>query len=175
MSFEEVKGRLLADNALYLKVFGGVLVLVVLVFASTIYLNSLESISKSKETELTAFSELSKSYQRESSSILRFDRKLRRSAGKSPGELIEEVARDIGLGDSISSFRPIGETTESGYTSSSVEVKLKGIGINELANLVYEIEGHSSLLAIKSFEMKGRFDAPEKIDATMRVALIRKG
>lgn len=92
----------------------------------------------------------------------------------SPIRILEDIGRKIGIKEKITALKPLEERTIRGYMERGVEMRIDGMDINQLINLLYRIENHSALLIIKEFSMKNRFDNPDLMDITINTSLINR-
>lgn len=131
---------------------------------------------RAKKTEALAFSSKKEEYLKERKAIEPFIRKiLLPPYSGSLSSIIEEMARGIGIKDNIISIKPMEEEKEKGYIKNGIDVKIEGITLNQMVNLLYKIENFRNLILIKSFIMKSRFENPDILDITMHSVLITKG
>lgn len=93
--------------------------------------------------------------------------------GRELSSVIGSIAAGLGITD-VASIKPAAERSELGYTVREAEVNVERIELNRLVNLLYRIEAHETLLSIREFSMKSRFDNPDLYDVSLRVAHIKK-
>lgn len=157
----------------------GVLLLIpVIIFIAVTYhvVGKVEKRAGVKKAEVLAFSSKKEEYLKERRAIEPFIRKiLLPPSDRSPDSIIEEMAKGIGIKGSIVSIKPMEEKPEKGYIKTGIDVKIEGITLNQMANLLYRIENFRNLILIKGFVMKSRFENPDLLDITMHAVLITKG
>lgn len=157
----------------------GVLILIpVILFIAVTYhvVGKAEKRVRAKKAEILAFNGMQEEYLKERRAIEPFIRKiLLPPSDKSLGSIIEEMAKGIGIKGNIVSIKPMEEGTEKGYIKTGIDVKIEGITLNQMVNLLYRIENFRNLILIKGFVMKSRFENPDLLDITMHVVLFTKG
>ncbi len=83
--------------------------------------------------------------------------------------IIENIARTIGLENRISTIKSTGSETKGEYLVREARVKIEGLNLNELVNLLYMIEHERALLIIKTFSMKSHFRNPNLYDVEFEI------
>ncbi len=95
--------------------------------------------------------------------------------GRSAIAVVEEIGAMVGVKEHITSLKPLGETARMGFTVSGVEVRIERMDLNQLVNFLYLIENHRTLLVIKEFKLKSRFEDPDYLDVTLKLLHLTKG
>ncbi len=96
--------------------------------------------------------------------------------GLSTIAVIEEIGAMAGVKGKITALKPLPETREMGFTISGVEFRIEGMNLNQLVNLLYLIENHKTLLVVKEFTLKSRFEDPDLLDVSLKLTrLARSG
>lgn len=126
-----------------------------------------------KKDEMKRFSAMEGDYLRKKTAVDFISRKALSGAG-SVVSIIESTGKRVGIKDRITMLKPLDESQSSGYRQKGAEVKMEGVGINQLVNFLYYTERGDFLVVIKDFSMKSRFDNPDLLDAKLRVYLITK-
>ncbi len=175
LDIEEIKDRLEGKGLIYLKGAAAVCAAIVFMLAINWVVGRVEKRAQAKKAVLKAFYVKRGDYIKESAEVAPLEKKLLLPrSGKSPVAAIEDIGRSIGIKSNINSFKPFEGKAIKGYAKNGVEVKVEGITLNQLVNLVYGIENYRDLLLIKDFMMKSRFDNPDIYDVTMQVELVSK-
>ena len=159
------------------RVRGAVALLIVCVFMYATYRAgaSKEKMVEAKKAELASFDRIKAQYLSDLSEISPLQRKLNQTRpGQSVGSIVEETASNIGIRKNVASFKPLEPKSEKRYEQSGVEVKVEGVTLNQLLNLIYGMENHGSLLLVREFFMKSRFDNPDLFDANLHVELVTR-
>lgn len=92
----------------------------------------------------------------------------------SPIAALERMGSRVGIKELITSLKPLEERQEAGYTEKAVEVKIEKIDLNQLVSLLYVLENDRELFVVREFSMKGRFENPDLLDVTLKVAHLVK-
>lgn len=99
------------------------------------------------------------------------------SGGKSNFSLLsflEEAAVHSQIRDRIAAMQPQAVAPSLGYRESQVEVRLDAVPFPSLLAFLSNLESSPRLLYVKRVQMKARYDAPEYLDATIRVSTFEK-
>jgi general secretion pathway protein M len=175
MNLNEIRRNFSENTIFYLK---GIAILIVLgLFIAITYnmTNKKEQLVSLKKEELASLYNLKKEYLKESSSIAHLEKRLLSpQVGGSTGAIIEKIGARIGIKYKMISFRSAEEAVVKGYDQRGVEIKLEGLTLNQLVNLLYRIKNHRNLLLVKDFAMKGDFENPDLLDVTLQITLITK-
>jgi general secretion pathway protein M len=133
-----------------------------------------KSLSVQKAEEAVQFEKLKAEYLARKGSLDRLRRKAYGKESASVVALTEEAGREAGVAGRIVSLRPLGVKRTAGYIESALEVRLERVKLNELVNFLYIIENHRSLLVVRDFRLKSRFDDPNQLDISMRVVRLKR-
>lgn len=175
MNFVELRDTFDSKAVVYVKAAAllcGAFVFMLWTYYTT---GKIERLVQAKKAELAAFYHMKQEYLKERASIAPFEKRLFLPHSKeTPGTAIEEIGKQIGIKDNIISFKPVEEKSEKGYVQQGVEVKIDGINLNQIANLLYRTENYRNLVLVKEFLMKAHFNNPDIFDITMQVVLITK-
>lgn len=87
---------------------------------------------------------------------------------------LEEAAAQSKIRDRIAAMQPQVVAPALGYKEAQVEVRLDGVPMPSLLGFLNSLESSPRLLYIKRVQMKARYDAPEYLDATIRVSTFEK-
>ncbi len=90
---------------------------------------------------------------------------------------LEELARKAGVDDHIQYMRPVtlgSPEAREGMIRKSLEVRLNGVGLNQLTRYLYLIEFSEKLLAVESIHLKPVYTDPQQINVTFRVFTLEK-
>ncbi len=134
-----------------------------------------ERAATAKKNELVAFNAMREEYLHASRSVAPAQKRLKQSQSKeSTGVVFEEIAGMIGIRGNVASFKAMDLKPEKGYSQNGVEVKINGVGFNQVLNLIYRTETHKNLLLTKDFLMVSHFENPELFDVTMKVVMVTR-
>ncbi|MBI5048563.1 MAG: hypothetical protein HZB54_06425 [Deltaproteobacteria bacterium] len=164
-------------TAFYLTGLAVVFALIISVVAAVKWVGSVEKMVSLKKQELIRFNNVREEYLKlkKKAGMETIEKKIYAPQTEgSTGAIIQEIGRGIGIKDKISSFKPVEEKIEEGYVKNGVEVKVNGINLNQLVNLLYKIENHKNLLLIKSISIDARFDNPALLDIAMHIIFLTK-
>lgn len=177
MNLEELKNRFgnITVHVIYIKA-GAMLFATVIFMLWTYQLTGrIEKQAKAKKMELTTFTVMREEYLQERMKIVPLEKRLFLALSQeSPGAVVEGIGGQIGIKKNIVAFKPVEEKIEKGYIQNGVEIKIEGITLNQIANLVYRIGNYKNLLIIKEFRIKAQFNNPELFDMTMRITLMSR-
>jgi general secretion pathway protein M len=87
---------------------------------------------------------------------------------------LEEAASAAQVRDRIVAMQPQIALPAQGYKETSVELRLEGVALPQLLNLLVRLEDAPYLLQVKRFQVKPRFDAPHLVEATLLVSAYEK-
>ncbi|MBE9528882.1 MAG: hypothetical protein IME99_06555 [Proteobacteria bacterium] len=130
-------------------------------------------LSALKTEEALVFEGLKAEYLARKGSLDRLRRKAYGKESASVVALTEEIGREAGVGGRIVSLKSLGEKKNAGYIESGLEVRIENIKLNELVNFLYMVENHRLLLVVRDFRLKSRFDDPNQLDVSMRLARLK--
>lgn len=128
---------------------------------------------KSLQNETASFESERAEYESIRAALEPYERKLLAPAA-SASEAVQEAAGEAGIKKNLSALKPFAEPASKGFRKSGVEVKIEGITLNELLNLIYRMERHANLLLVKDFALKTRFGSAGLNDVTLQVVLVTK-
>ncbi|HAO94279.1 MAG: hypothetical protein A2X93_06295 [Deltaproteobacteria bacterium GWC2_56_8] len=128
---------------------------------------------KSLQNEAASFDSARAEYESIRSTLEPYERKLLAPVA-SASEAVQEAASEAGIKKNLSALKPFAEPASKGFRKSGVEVKIEGITLNELLNLIYRMENHANLLLVKDFALKTRFGSAGLNDVTLQVVLVTK-
>lgn len=175
IDIEELKNRLQGKTLVYLKGAAALCGAVIFIIATNGAIGRVEKRAQAKKAALKTFYSKKDEYIKERAEVAPLEKKLLLpQSGESPVAVIEEIGVSTGIKSNINSFKPFEDKALKGYLKNGVEVKVEGITLNQLVNLVYRMENYRNLLLIKDFMMKSRFDNPDIYDITMQVVLVSK-
>jgi general secretion pathway protein M len=87
---------------------------------------------------------------------------------------LEEAAAGARMRDRLAAMRPQSNPPAQGYRETVVEVRLEGVLLQEILDLLVALENSPYLLQIKRVQMKPRFDSPHLLEATLLVSAQEK-
>lgn len=87
----------------------------------------------------------------------------------SPAKLIDE----IGIKGKSSQIKPVQGEDHGGLVEDAAEVRIEGLTVNEMVNLLHHLEKGMKPVLIKKASIKTRFDDPSRVDLTMTIALLK--
>jgi len=125
-----------------------------------------------KKAELERFGTLAGEYLEKKAAIDMAARKARAAIDPSGSAIteIERMGERVGASGLITSIKPLEERQAGGYAEKELEVRIEKIGLNSLVNLLYLIENSNSLLVVREFSMKSRFEDPNLLDIRLRIS-----
>ena len=90
-------------------------------------------------------------------------------ADDSPARIIDE----IGIKGKGSQIKPLKGEDRGGYLEDAAEVKIDGLTLNEVVNLLFRLEKGTRPVVIKKALLKSRYDDPARLDLTLTIALLK--
>ncbi|MFQ5329168.1 MAG: hypothetical protein ACE5D4_04160 [Thermodesulfobacteriota bacterium] len=156
----------------------GTLILIVILWggftASSRYTAMKRTVSV-KKGELSTFNKLAKGYIEKEASLKALEKKVSPAAtSQSVVAIMEGIAKEIGVKSKLASLLPLKEEIRQGYLERGAEVKIEGIDLNRLINLLYAMEHHRSLLLVREFSLESRFDKRELLDVRLKIIQVSK-
>ena len=166
------------ENKVPFGIGAGVLLLILIFMFSTLaVVGGMERRVKAKGAELERFEELKGEYLALKRVLKPLEARVGRAASASPGTQVEGIGAAIGIKGKITSFKPLPQGKGSGdgpFIERGVEVKVDGLTVNEILNLLYSIETTRNLLVVKEFKMKSRYKNSALHDITMKIYEVTK-
>jgi general secretion pathway protein M len=83
---------------------------------------------------------------------------------------LEDLANKSGVKNNIMYMKPALSTVGELYRESSVEMRLEGIGLQQLTRYLYDIERAPQLLRVRRMHVKPRAANPDLLDVTFQVS-----
>ncbi|MCK5235740.1 MAG: hypothetical protein KAR06_02050 [Deltaproteobacteria bacterium] len=153
------------------------LVAVVVIVAATMAVLTGENVKlKNKINNAENFRVLSESYAIKNSAlgsaVTKFEKD---SIGGGADIIIEKIGKAIGISEKIKSFRSVGVEKTAGFTKDVVAVELKGVSMNEMVNLLFEMKNSESALLVEALDMNQQLSDANLLDVKLKVALVTKG
>lgn len=128
---------------------------------------------KTLQNEAAAFEAVRAEYMKERAALEPYEAKLLAPASNA-SDAVQEAASEAGIRKNLSAVKPFDEPASKGFRKSGVEVRIEGVTLNELLNLVYRIENHPNMLVVKDFVLRSRFGSSDLNDVTLQVVLVAK-
>ena len=86
---------------------------------------------------------------------------------------VDEVFEPLGLKGKVKSVKPLGAKEQKGVSEERAEVVVKGVNMNEMVNILYNVENAPMLLIIKKINIKTSFENPELLDLNITLSFIK--
>jgi general secretion pathway protein M len=96
-----------------------------------------------------------------------------RLASLRPDDSPAKIIEDIGIKGKSVKIVPLKGEERGGVTEDLADIRIDGLTLNEVVNLLYRLEKGSRPLVIKKCNLRVRFDDPSRSDLTMILALLR--
>jgi len=123
-----------------------------------------------READVAEMLVLKQRYQQANAVALKLANRMEATrADDSPARIIDE----IGIKGKGSQIKPLKGEERGGYQEDVAEVKLDGLSLNEVVNLLFRLERGSRPVMIKKALLKTRYDDPARLDLTLTIALIK--
>ena len=92
--------------------------------------------------------------------------------GFSPVSFLENLANNTVGQDKVLAITPVGQERQPGLTLETIELKLGGISLRELVNLLYKIDTTGAMLHPTRLSIKKRFKDPYTFDVLLTTQAI---
>ncbi|MBI1911426.1 MAG: hypothetical protein HYS21_05440 [Deltaproteobacteria bacterium] len=172
---EYFKGGLDRQKAKRLAILAVIPVLILILGYTAVYrYTTIRRGAALKAEDVKRFKALEQEYLVKKAAVDSISRKALADPGISTVSLLENIGSRIGVKNKITSINPVGETERLGYTEREFEIKIDGIDLNQLVNLLYQTENNTSLLVVREFSMKSRFENPDLLDISLKLSHITK-
>lgn len=84
-------------------------------------------------------------------------------------EAVDQVFNPLGLKEKVQSVKPL---TTKDKNEEKAEVEIKGVDLNEMVNILYNVENSPMLLVIRKMSLKASFENPDKLNMTLTLSLV---
>jgi hypothetical protein len=88
-------------------------------------------------------------------------------ANFSPVAFLESLANNIVGQDKITAINPAGRETREGADQETIELKLSGVSLRELVELLYKLDTADTVLRPARVSIKKRYKDPYTFDVTL--------
>ncbi|MBF0317802.1 MAG: hypothetical protein HQL04_06465 [Nitrospirae bacterium] len=85
---------------------------------------------------------------------------------------IEAIMSSLGLKDKRSNIALLAQRSFMEFREENAEIKINGVSLNELVNILYKMEHDSKGLFIRRLNMKKGFTDPSRFDVTVGVSYV---
>jgi len=176
----DIKGIRIQDfdrRTLSMLLLACVLILAVLLgfFYAHKRLGNLERRLETKRADMGSFSLLAGQYMKKRTYVKSALKRAYAQAPEGGGmAIVAGMVKKVGAGGQLTAVKPVGEDKRLGYTITSYSVKIEGVNLNQVVNLIYLIENNRALLVIKGVSLKSRFDDPDMLDARIKLGHVAK-
>jgi general secretion pathway protein M len=151
-------------------VFGLALVFVIAVDPLLSILDRLERQAVRKEREIIELVQLSQDYATKRARLVELERQM--PALDSDFSLLtfmEEAAMTANVREWITGIQPQVQGLAQGYRETAVELRLEGVQLLELLDLLRAIEQAPYEVRVRHLQIRPKFNTPEYLDVTLRV------
>jgi hypothetical protein len=90
-----------------------------------------------------------------------------RNTGLSPFAVLEGLATNTFGRDKLAAINPVGQETHEGMDQETIELKLSGVGLQEVVALLYKMDATGSTLRCTNLTIKKRYKDPYTFDVTL--------
>ncbi|MDY6986537.1 MAG: type II secretion system protein GspM [Thermodesulfobacteriota bacterium] len=87
--------------------------------------------------------------------------------------LLERLAGEVGLKDRIKYIKPSSSQSQGKYKTSSVEMQLSGVTMEQLFEYLYHVEDPKNIVKIKRISIKQHKEKSGYVDATLQVSTVQ--
>jgi hypothetical protein len=84
-------------------------------------------------------------------------------------EAVDQVFNPLGLKEKVQSVKPL---TTKDKNEEKAEVEVKGVDLNEMVNILYNIENAPMLLVTRKMSLKTSFENPNQLNMTLTLSLV---
>jgi general secretion pathway protein M len=157
-------------------VVGLALVLVIAVDPLLSILDRLEREAVRKEKELIALATLSQDYATKRARLVEMERRMPAiDSGFSLLTFMEEATITANVREWMTGMQPQVQVLAQGYRETMVELRLEGVQLPELLDLLRAIEQAPYEVRVRHLQIRPKFNTPEYLDVTLRVLTYAKG
>ncbi len=89
-------------------------------------------------------------------------------------QISDEIFSSMGLKNKLKSIKNSLTSNTIDGLEETAEITVEKISMNELLNILYRIENHSSLLSLKRISIKKDFENPQLLNINMLISNIRQ-
>jgi general secretion pathway protein M len=154
---------------------GGAVVGLALIFVTAVdpllsILDRLERQAVRKEKDLIALAQLSQDYATKRARLVELERHMPASdSGFSLLTFMEEAAITANVREWITGMQPQVQVLAQDYRETVVELRLEGVQLPELLDLLRAIEQAPFEVRVRHLQIRPKFNTPEYLDVTLRV------
>jgi hypothetical protein len=170
----------LTDRERRLLLIGGVLTVLAALYAVVIdpLLDRIDVLDQQLATKTRAIRELAalaEDYRPLQTRLTQLEARMAPAGGGfSLPSFLEETASATRIRDRIAAMQPQVVPPSQGYKEYSVEVRFDGVALPSLLDFLGRLEASPTLIQIKRFHMKPRYDAPHFFEASLRISAYEK-
>jgi len=92
--------------------------------------------------------------------------------GFSPVSFLEELTNNTVGQDKVLAITPVGQERQTGITLETIELKLGGVSLREIVDLLYKIDSTGTMLYPTRLSIKKRFKDPYSFDVLLTAQAI---
>lgn len=159
---------------------GGAILLVCLVFVLVVdplldRLDRAERQTLRKQKELQELTQVGAEYAAQNARLAQLERRLPPTDGQfSMLTFLEDAAVAAQVRDRISAMQPQTPTVTQGYQETAVDVRLDGVQLSQLLDLLSHLEQAPYDTQVPHLQIKPKFDNPAYLDANLRIVTYAK-
>lgn len=161
------------DQPVRLKLAGGIIAALVLTLLYSDFNDRIKKLDRkraAREAELAEMLVLGSRYQSVSSDAQRLGNRL---AAVAADDSLLQLVESTGIKGKNSQFKTLKGEERPGGVEDAAEVRIEGLSVNELVNLLHKLEKGAKPVTVKKAAIKSRFDDPSRVDAVLTMALLK--
>jgi general secretion pathway protein M len=167
--------RQLSHRERFLVLAGGMVVGLSLLFALIVdpLLDSYERLNRQearKRKDLQEFTVLAQEYTAKQTRLLQAEQRLPQAGAQfSLLAFMEEAAGTANVRNHIAGMQPQVQPISNGYEETAVDLRLDGVSLPQLLDLLVAIDGAPYDLQVRHLKIRPKFDDPARLETTIRV------
>ncbi|TKB77946.1 MAG: type II secretion system protein M [Nitrospira sp.] len=172
--------RVLSERERQLMLLGGVFIALALFYVAAIdplleRIDLLDQQTAKKERAIRELASLARDYHPLQARLATLEKRLAPADGSfSLPSFLEEAAAATRIRERIAAMQPQAMPPSQGYKEITVEVRLDGVALQPLLDFLGRLESSPTLLQVKRFQIKPRYDAPQFFEASLRISAYEK-
>jgi hypothetical protein len=149
-----------------------VLVALLLLVASWLGYRSQQRLNQRLLAEKEEFLSLQARYAEQEAAVKALLRRARLRETSSISQAAEALLESLGLREKLQSIKPLSrQTLDAQLVAEEASLRLTGLDLNEVVNVLYGIRKSPSLLVLKRLKLRRQFQGPA-LEMTLQLALV---
>jgi general secretion pathway protein M len=134
------------------------------------------SLERTKTARTATLQELRDLQQRFNEATATSGRLTNRLATVRPEDTPVAILEQAGItGTGSMQIKPLPRQESNGVIQEGAEIRLQGLSLNELVNLLYQLENQAKPVVVNKTVVRSRFSEPARLDLVLTLSLLRPG